>query len=149
MALYIYTATLVITVGEVKLIAFLAHLFNHVISVLGVLLKCFLALLKIEVSFAFLGFVQVLPAVLDHYRRVHIQGELDCVHAVEVVKAHVILSVVVLQDHRSFSTTGKVASLRIVGDVPRSHHHRQWVLEAVKLLLDIGRHGEHSDELCA
>ena len=72
----------------------------------GVLLKCLAAFLVIKVGFTLLWLIQVSPLVLDHDGCVQVNAQLDAVHSVEVVKAHIVVSVVVLQDDRSCSTTG-------------------------------------------
>ena len=115
----------------------------------GVLFKCLAAFLVIKVGLILLWLIQVSPLVLDHDGRVQVNAQLDAVHSVEVVKAHIIISVVVLQDDRSCSTTGQIPCLCVLGNVLRTHHQWQRVLKPVQLSLHICRHGEHRDELSA
>ena len=66
MALCIYTATLVITMSQIELIAFFTRQSHDLVSMVGVLLKGFHTLLIIKVGLILLWFIQVPLFVLDH-----------------------------------------------------------------------------------
>ena len=69
-----------------------------------------------------------------------VDGQLQAVHAVDVVKAHVILMVVLLEDDRT--TAGVVTGVPVGFHQGRQCDHRQRELEAIQFFLHVGTDGE-------
>lgn len=97
-ALTVGTATLVVLVQQVELVAVLGDDVHHVLGSAVVLLERTLTLLELITALAGLGLIQSSPLVLHHLHDAPVDGELDAVGTVDVVEADVVLVVVVLQD---------------------------------------------------
>jgi len=110
-------STLIISVRQVEAVAMFKQDSHHVFGTPVVLTKGFLAILKLSTSFIGLLLVEVLPFVLDELSGVEVQRVAHVVRSVNVVKTHIVIVVILLQDHRT--RTHIIASVRVGLDLQR------------------------------
>ena len=133
--LTVSTTTLVVLVGQVELVVVRVQLGDDIMCCAVVLLESAFALVEVITRFIGLLLVQIPPPVAHQLDHIHVQGELDSVHAVDVIQADVIVMVVVLEDQGS--SNQPIARFTVVGHLQRWHHHGQRELELVQFQLQL------------
>lgn len=94
-SLAIDSTSLIILVSEVELTGMFHQQLHHVLSRPIVFVEGFLALLEVFTSLALFGLVEIAPLIVDHHRCVFVDGELDLVHAIQMIQTHITFMMII------------------------------------------------------